>query len=353
ASIFSPQIAIIYTVIQYLISAPFTGWQLLHASAPTLAIIAALLMSEKHRDKPLFYPLIFYYALFFIVILSAEACINGCTIHLYFRNLIYGLIMGFISVVAAQAFSPTLERRVRKATRQVLLDLIDTNHPLLKKLAEKAPGTYSHSLIVGNLAESAADAIGANSLLARVGSYYHDIGKIDTPAEFIENDEEAAYRHDQREPEESALMIREHVQRGITTAKRNHIPPAVVDIIKQHHGTSFIKYFYDKALKSGEQIDHEKFKYFGPRPQTKEAALVMIADIVESTAKSLRDFSVDSLQRVLDKTINNLIVEKQLLEAPITLRELETIKAYMLPILKGVYNKRIEYPEDSVQTDTL
>ncbi len=346
ATIFNPNIAFIYNFYQMVFVAEFNGWQFNHPLTMTLAILGALLALKKVRTKFAMPVLFFNLAIPYVVIAAGSFMIRSSDWEQLAKQILYGSISALVSVLIVIFITPFVQRRLKMATRQVLLDLLDFNNPLLKKLAEKAPGTYSHSLIVGNLAESAADAIGADSLLARVGSYYHDIGKVDNPRLFIENSAQSVEIHNNMEPEESSVMIREHVANGISMARRHGLPNAIIDIIKQHHGTSHIRFFLDKARKLNPTVDDRKFTYYGPLPQSKEAALVMIADIVESTTKSLKQPTGDAIVKVLDDTIVRLIRDGQLKDAPITLKELETVKSYMLPILKGVYSMRIEYPED-------
>ena len=346
ATIFNPNIAFIYNFYQMVFVAEFNGWQFSHPLTMTLAILGALLALKKVRTRFALPVLFFNLAIPFVLISAGTFMIHSSDWEQLAKQILYGSISALVSVLLVIFITPFVQRRLKMATRQVLLDLLDFNNPLLKKLAEKAPGTYSHSLIVGNLAESAADAIGSDSLLARVGSYYHDIGKIDNPRLFIENSSESVEIHNNMEPEESAVTIREHVANGISMARRHGLPNAIIDIIKQHHGTSNIRFFLDKARRLNPTVDEKKFTYYGPLPQSKEAALVMIADIVESTTKSLKQPTSEAIVKVLDDTIVRLIRDGQLKDAPITLKELETIKSYMLPILKGVYSMRIEYPED-------
>ena len=195
------------------------------------------------------------------------------------------------------------------------------------------------------VAERAAEAIGANSLLARVGSYYHDIGKVMAPEVFTENNEVSDEVHSHYTPEESAELIRNHVREGVVLANKHRIPQAVTDIILQHHGRSLIRFFLDAALRSGEEVDQENFRYTGPLPQSKEAALVMLADVVESTTKSKSPGSEEEIVKTIDETIQRLLREGQFDEAPITIKELAEARDAMAPILAGIYRKRLEYPE--------
>ena len=216
---------------------------------------------------------------------------------------------------------------------------------MLKKLATEAVGTYHHSLIVGNLTERAAEAIGANPLLARVGSYYHDIGKVINTDIFTENNEDSSDIHATLAPEESAKLIRNHVAEGIALAKKYRIPQPVIDIVMQHHGDSTIRYFWEKAEKENPESSRKLFQYPGPLPQSKEAALVMIADIVESTTKAKNIESEEDIAKIIDNAISRLIKEEQLREAPITLKDLSIVKESFIPVLESIYRKRLDYPE--------
>jgi len=240
---------------------------------------------------------------------------------------------------------PYYERKWNRATKQTLLELLDFNHPLLKKLATEAVGTYHHSLIVGNLTERAAEAIGANPLLARVGSYYHDIGKVVNTQIFTENNEDSPEIHDNLDPQESARLIRNHLAEGIELAQKYKIPQPVIDIIRQHHGNSLIRFFYDKAQKSGNPVPQDEYRYPGPLPQSKEAVLVMLADIVESTTKAKTIENEEDIAQIIDAAINRLIKENQLDEAPITLKDLMIVKESFIPVLESIYRKRLDYPE--------
>jgi putative nucleotidyltransferase with HDIG domain len=197
---------------------------------------------------------------------------------------------------------------------------------------------------VGNLAERAAEAIGANPLLARVGSYYHDIGKIINTEIFTENNADSAEIHDEMSPDKSASLIKNHVLEGIALAKKYKIPRPVIDVIMQHHG---IRYFYDRAEKMNLSTEAKDYQYPGPRPQSKEAVLVMIADIVESTTKAKTITSEKDIEKIIDDTISRLIREGQFDEAPITMKDLSNIKQSMLPVLGSIYRKRLDYPEEN------
>jgi hypothetical protein len=239
-----------------------------------------------------------------------------------------------------------IERHLPVITDLHLLELGDFSRMPLSNYAEVASGSYHHSIVVGNLAEVAAKAIGANHVLARVGSYYHDISKMKNPEFFIENIKDQQNIHDEMDPEQSAKIIKHHVEDGVKLAEEYNLPKAIIDIIQQHHGTSQISYFYQKAVQLGKKFDESNFYYDGPKPQTKEAAIVMIADVVESATKSLDNPRAEEISSTVDKAIKKLIETDQLSESGISLKELKLIKEAMMPVLLGIYQKRIAYPEE-------
>ncbi|MBN1353060.1 MAG: HDIG domain-containing protein, partial [Candidatus Omnitrophica bacterium] len=222
------------------------------------------------------------------------------------------------------------------------------SNPLLKELTIKAPGTYHHSIQVGNLAEEACDAIGANSLLARVGSYYHDIGKKEKAGYFVENEGTSASKHDKLTPSMSALIITNHTKDGIEIAKKYKLNRAITDFINQHHGTSLIYYFYQRALekvKSDSELKEEEFRYPGPKPQTKETAIVLLADSVEASSRMLSDPTPARIKSLVQKIINNKFIDGQLDECDLTLKDLHNISESFVRVLTGVFHSRLEYPE--------
>ncbi len=240
-----------------------------------------------------------------------------------------------------------LERVFDVTTDLRLLELSDTNHPLLRQLSIKAPGTFNHSLMVANLAEAAAEATGANALLARVGALYHDIGKLSKPEYFVENQRPGENPHDKLSPHMSALIIANHVKEGLELGKKYGLPPAILDFIATHHGTSRIEYFYRKALeqqKEGETISEADFRYPGPKPFSKETAIVMLADGVEAAARSLEQPTRRKLETLIDDIIQARLEDGQLDDAPLTLRDLRRIKEAFLNVLSGAYHLRVKYP---------
>ncbi|NQT64610.1 MAG: HDIG domain-containing protein [FCB group bacterium] len=345
ALIFNPHIGILFNFITLIFVSIFLNWSFTNPVILSLTTFGGIIALKHMKKKQEFYPITLYLLISFFIVNTAVSLIKFESFTIYFWHLLWGIISCITSVVGLILLTPYVERKLNLATKQILLELLDFDNDLMKKMATVAPGTYHHSLIVGNLAESASEAVGANHLLARVGSYYHDIGKLENPQFFIENNPDSAVLHDKMMATESALLIRNHINDGLAFARKHNLPKSVIEIIQQHHGTGQIKYFYNKAVETNLDFNEEQFYYPGPKAHTKEASIVLIADIVESTTKSLDDFSEERIKKVLDDTIHNLINEGQLDESPLTLKELEKIKTYMLPILMGVYRKRLEYPE--------
>ncbi|MBN8554511.1 MAG: HDIG domain-containing protein [Deltaproteobacteria bacterium] len=229
-----------------------------------------------------------------------------------------------------------------------LMELASTNHPLLKDLILNAPGTYFHSFTVSQLAEKAAEAIHANSLFARVASLYHDIGKVKKPQYFIENIQ-GENMHDKLVPTMSALIISNHVKDGIDLGYQYRLPQSIIEIIPQHHGTSLISYFYDKAKKQGRELDDRDFRYPGPKPQTREGAIILLADAVEATAKSLANKTPEQFRQIVHATIQRFFLDGQLDECELSLKDLNAIQNAFLSVLQGVYHQRIDYPHLQTQ----
>ena len=264
--------------------------------------------------------------------------INFAPITMFFLN---GLLMLFV-----QPLIYIYERLFRLVSDVSLLELSDTNSILLKELSEKAPGTFHHSLQVANLAEAAANEIGANSLLVRVGALYHDIGKLKRPSYFSENQKANVSPHDELTPRQSAKIIISHVLNGIKIAQKHNIPDRIIDFIRTHHGTSLVFYFFKKQEEiSIENLNSNDFKYPGPKPFSKETAILMMADSVEAASKSLKSPTVDDLKNFINKIINNQMADQQFNSSDITFAEIELVKKVLYKKLINVYQLRIEYPE--------
>ncbi|MFA5090375.1 MAG: HDIG domain-containing metalloprotein [Candidatus Omnitrophota bacterium] len=245
---------------------------------------------------------------------------------------------------------PIFEYFFKTVTTISLLELSDFNHPLLQRMILEAPGTYHHSLVVGNLSEAACYEVGANALLARIGAYYHDIGKLQKPEYFSENQTAQESKHDSLSPTMSKMVIMNHVKEGMELANKFKLNPRITDFIIRHHGNSLVYYFYRRALESSEDVEgikEEGFRYPGPKPNTKETAIVMLADSVEAAMRTLKDHAPASIEEAVHKIINNKFIDRQLDECDLTLKDLEKISAVFIRILSGIYHNRITYPEHS------
>jgi hypothetical protein len=262
-------------------------------------------------------------------------------------SLALGITSGILSSILTNGSLPFFEHTFQITSPVRLLELSHPNNILLKKLLTEAPGTYHHSIIVGNLAESAADALGGESLLVRVGAYYHDIGKIKRPYFFIENQMACDNPHDKIAPSLSTLILTSHVKDGVELAREHKLPQGIIDIIEQHHGSSMVSYFYHKALESerAETVTEEEFRYEGPKPRTKEAALVLLADSVEAAVRSLQNRTPGRVEGLVRKIIKDKLNDGQLDECDLTLKDLDVIAVAFVRVLSGIFHSRIEYPD--------
>ena len=277
-------------------------------------------------------------------------------------DLTYLLVNSIFAPIITYGLIIILEVSFGITTDLSLIELLDFNHPLLKRLQQEANGTFNHSVVVGNLAEACADAINARSLLCRVGAYYHDLGKMERPEYYIENQFMGDNKHDSLTPAMSAKIIRKHVVDGLKLAKDYGLPKLVSDFIPMHHGTSRVEYFYRMALEAAkdtnEKVDDSAYRYPGPKPNTKETGILMICEAVEAAVRSIKEPDILKIDTMVDKVIKGRLNDGQLDECPLTLDDLRKIKGTvdgnsgMLPVLRGIYHIRIEYPEDDNPSDS-
>lgn len=267
-------------------------------------------------------------------------------------NLGFAALSGFIAAVLTLGLLPFLEAGFGVLSTTKLIELSNPNHPLLRKILLEAPGTYHHSVIVANLAEGACEAVGANGLLARVGAYYHDLGKTKRPHFFIENQMKIDNPHDKISPQLSKTIIIAHPYDGGELLRDYRMPKEIISIAEQHHGTTLLKYFYHKANQESEKpISEEEFRYPGPKAQTKEAAIVGIADCVEAAVRSMNKPTPTKIETLVKKIINDRLEDGQFDECDITLRELSIIATSMCETLQGTFHTRIEYPDEVMEKD--
>lgn len=261
-------------------------------------------------------------------------------------KLLFGSVNAVMAPIIAYGLLIFYERVFKVTTDLTLLELSDFNHPLLKELSSKAPGTFHHSIIMGNLSEAAAESIGANQILARVGCYYHDIGKLSKPQYFIENQLDQNNKHNELNPSMSTKIIISHVKDGIELAKKFKLPEMIINFIPMHHGTTLVSYFYDKAKNATkEEVIDYIYRYPGPKPQTKETGIVMLADAIEASTRTIEDPSPQKLETKIRDVIRNRFMEGELDECDLTLKDLTKIKESFLKILLGIHHHRLKYPD--------
>jgi putative nucleotidyltransferase with HDIG domain len=271
----------------------------------------------------------------------------------YLQSIFWAAFNGAASGMLVLGFLPPLEQALNAATTFRLIELSDLNAPLLRRLFTAAPGTYSHSIMVANLAEAACQDIGANSILARVGAYYHDLGKMENPGYFVENQNEIN-PHDEMGPKLSATVIRSHVKLGIEKARQLKLPAKVIDIIAEHHGNSVITWFYSKALQQEDPkksiVNEEDYCYQGNPPRSRESAVVMLADVTEAAVRTMKKHSAVRIEKFVQELIGKKVEHGQLAQSELTFKDLEIIKNAFVRVLAGHYHSRIEYPKIEPQT---
>ncbi len=264
-------------------------------------------------------------------------------------QMAFGFTGGILAGIIVTGITPLFEDLFGYNTNIRLLELANLNQPVLRDLMVQAPGTYHHSMIVGSLVEAAAESIGANPLLAKVSAFYHDIGKIKKPLYFVENQKDNVNKHSKLAPSMSSLILISHVKDGVEVARANRLGKSIIDIIQQHHGTGLISYFYQKAKKQEnpevQSVDEKDYRYPGPKPQTKEAGLVLLADAVEATSKTLSDPTPSRIKGLVQKVINSSFADGQLDECDLTLNDLFKIAKSFTQVLNGIFHRRIDYPE--------
>ena len=283
-----------------------------------------------------------------VVIIAIAGLLSGLPWYLLITSaLALGIANGLLSSILTNGALPYLETSFGITSTVRLLELSNPNNPLLKQLMTDAPGSYHHSILVGNLAEAAAEVVGAEPLVVRVGAYYHDIGKIKRPFFFIENQLGGDNPHDKIAPSLSTLILTSHVKDGVELAREHKLPQPIIDIIEQHHGQSLVSYFYHKALEGdrNETINEEDFRYEGPKPRTKEAAIVMLADNIEAAVRSLQNPTAGRVEGLVRKIIKDRLMDGQLDECNLTFKDLDAIANSFVRVLSGIFHTRIEYPD--------
>ncbi len=307
-------------------------------------IVTILTVSELYRRANLFISVAQITLIYIVGYFAFNIIHEGSVENINWYTFGYFLLNGMITLFA-QPLIYIYEKIFGMVSDVSLLELSDTNSRLLKELANKAPGTFHHSLQVANLAEAAANEIGANAMLVRVGALYHDIGKMNNPTFFTENQVTNINPHDDLSPKESARIIINHVIEGIEMARKNKLPDRVIDFIRTHHGTTFVYYFYRKQQQSGEEFEEAEFRYPGPIPFSRETAILMMSDAVEAASKSLNNPTYTIINDFVEKIVNTQMQAQQFLNANITFKEIESVKKVLKHKLTNIYHLRVEYPE--------
>jgi len=283
-----------------------------------------------------------------LICVSALSLMHNVNWTIFFISCLLVIVNGLFSTILAYGSLPFLESGFKVTTSVRLLELSNPGQPLLKRLLLEAPGTYHHSILVGNLGEAAAEAIGADALLVRVGSYYHDIGKLKRPYFFIENQLGGENPHEKLAPALSTLIITSHVKDGLELARQYGLPQVIMDLIAQHHGTSLVTYFYHKALEMGnaDNIKESDFRYDAAKPQSKEAAIIMLADNVEAAVRSMTSPSPGKIENMVRRIVKERLQDGQLDESDLTFKDVDKIAGAFCRVLWGIFHNRIEYPEN-------
>lgn len=345
------RIAVYVTVVLAIFVGFFSDNQLYHAVNAFVGGLVGIYSVSKFTQRLDWVRAGLFIAAAHLISIFALGLMNNYTINVILIGMGLGVINGFFSSIFAYGSLPFFEQAFKITTSVRLMELANPNQPLLKRLLLEAPGTYHHSILVGNLAEAGADAVGADSMLVRVGAYYHDIGKLKRPYFFIENQLGGENPHAKLTPALSTLIITSHVKDGLALAQESGIPPEINDFIAQHHGTSLVTFFYHKALESGnhDSIKESDFRYDAPKPQSKEAAIVMLADNVEAAVRSMSTATPGKIEGLVRRIIKERLQDGQLDESDLTFKDLDLIAQAFTRILSGIFHTRIEYPENVLE----
>jgi hypothetical protein len=347
--LFDAEIGLFATVVLALLLGLTHRFDFSTALMTTAIGIPACFASRGVRRRGHFYRIMFLVVLSYMAFVLIFESLSITPAKDLLSEVIYGVLAGTFSMGLTLLLLPVIESVFSITTDITLLELSDLNHPLLKRLSIEAPGTYHHSIMVGNLAEGAAKAIGGNPLLARVGCYYHDIGKIEIPEYFVENQLGIKSRHEALSPSMSAMVLSSHVKRGRLLGEEADIPDDVLNFIEEHHGTLVMTYFYNKAMEQGaDPTAIDKFRYPGPKPQIRETGIAMLADAVEAASRTLDDPKPARIEALIQRIMNERFQSGELNECPLTLRDLAKIKVAFAHGVIAAFHQRVHYPKRDV-----
>lgn len=343
ATLFSANLAVFFNCIFAIFAGILTGevqFLLLSLISGLVGVVGIIRLTQRSD----LYKTAAYIAMVNVVMITAWGLLDGILWDVIFVGIIFGVLNGIFSAILTLGLLPMIESMFGVTTSIKLLELSNPNQPLLKKLMLEAPGTYHHSIMVGNLGEAAAEAVGADGLVVRIGAYYHDVGKIKRPYFFTENQFNGENPHDKISPTLSALIVSSHVKDGVEMAKEAKLPPMIIDLIAQHHGNSLISYFYQKAKETDEEVREEDYRYDQPKPQTKEAAILMMADTVEAAVRSKTGATPGQIEGFIRALVKAKLNDGQFDECDLTFKDLDKIAETFGRVINGMYHKRIEYP---------
>lgn len=353
--IFDSRVGFYSTVIMVLISGALRGNDYTFAVMNLFACALSVYTVRDIKNRSQIFRSFLFIFIGYVVSIFAFGFERYASVESLLNEAAFAGTNALISPVLTYGLLIFFERLFKITTDLTLLELSNFDRPLLKELARRAPGTFNHSMTMGTLAETAAEVVGANPLLARVGAYYHDIGKTITPQNFVENQITNQNIHEKLSPEESVELIAKHVREGIALAKDHYLPQEIIDFIPMHHGTMLMTYFYEKAKKlyGDEKVNIEEYRYPGPKPNTKETVIVMLADGCESAVRSIQEPDTLKIRNLIEGILQNRVESDQLDESPITFSDLHKIEKAFLNILIGQYHKRIRYPkQDEMEKGT-
>ena len=345
--LFNSHVALTLSAISLTAAGALLGFNYMVVFVNGVASVVAVFSVKDMRNRNQFMRAMIYLPLGSLVAAAALDAMQATSIRAMAAHVWPAIVSGVSVPVLSMGLLVVFEKLFNITTSMTLLELSDLNSPLLRELSIRTPGTYTHSIVIANLAEKAAEAIGADPLLTRVGAYYHDIGKMQRPSHFTENQTDGRNPHDKLSPQMSALVVAAHVKDGLEIAERVGLPAQVTDFIPQHQGTLRIGYFYNKAVKQyGEKnVDEAAFRYPGPKPQTREAAILMAADAVEAAVRSLKDKTPSRVKGLVHDLLKQRLNDGQFDECALTLKDISAIEESFLPVLAGALHSRIEYPK--------
>ncbi len=342
----NPQVGLVVSLLLGLfVGNLFGDFYVAMTCAITSAVAVYSVRQVRHRNQ--FYRAMTLLPISYALLIAASDILRFVPLEEIYDHIFPGIFIGVATPILTIGLLPIFESLFHRITDITLLELSDLNRPLLRDLAIRAPGTYTHSLIMANLSESSAEAIGANSLLARVGCYYHDIGKMIKPEYFAENQglQRGRNPHDHLTPNMSMLVISSHVKEGLELAEEHGLPQSISDLIPQHHGTTVVDFFYNRAVELGdENVREDDFRYNGPKPQTKEAGILMLADSVESAVRTLTERTPNRVRQLVQNITQQKFTRGELDECALTLQDLHKIEESFIPVLMGALHGRVEYP---------